>query len=99
MTFQQVQKYERGANRVGASALYEIAKALSTPVGALFDGLPGISAPACRSEGKLARFIGAEDSATIIELLPNLEETGCGSAIAELIREIAAARGTKRRPI
>ena len=32
LTFQQIQKYERGANRVSASKLYEIARALSTPV-------------------------------------------------------------------
>ena len=39
LTFQQVQKYERGANRVSASKLYEIAKALEAPVAYFFDGL------------------------------------------------------------
>jgi transcriptional regulator with XRE-family HTH domain len=39
LTFQQVQKYERGANRVSASKLYEIAAALSTPVSFFFEGL------------------------------------------------------------
>ena len=39
LTFQQVQKYERGANRVSASKLYEIAKALQTSVAYFFDGL------------------------------------------------------------
>jgi transcriptional regulator with XRE-family HTH domain len=37
VTFQQVQKYERGANRIGASRLYYIAKALDVAVRALFD--------------------------------------------------------------
>ncbi len=40
LTFQQVQKYERGANRVGASRLFELAKALSVPVSYFFDDLP-----------------------------------------------------------
>ncbi len=39
LTFQQVQKYERGANRVSASKLWEIARSLSTPIGFFFDGL------------------------------------------------------------
>lgn len=39
LTFQQVQKYERGANRVSASKLYEIARALEAPVSYFFDGL------------------------------------------------------------
>ena len=39
LTFQQVQKYERGANRVSASKLYEIARSLQTPVAFFFEGL------------------------------------------------------------
>ncbi|HEY5411985.1 MAG TPA: helix-turn-helix transcriptional regulator, partial [Caulobacteraceae bacterium] len=39
LTFQQVQKYERGANRVSASKLYEIARALSVPTPYFFEGL------------------------------------------------------------
>src|SRR5262245_52045921 len=39
LTFQQVQKYERGVNRVSASKLYEIAKSLKTPISFFFDGL------------------------------------------------------------
>jgi len=41
LTFQQVQKYERGANRVGSSRLYEFAKALDVPVSYFFDEMPG----------------------------------------------------------
>lgn len=37
VTFQQIQKYERGTNRVGASRLQQIAKSLDVPVSALFD--------------------------------------------------------------
>src|SRR3954452_5745259 len=39
ITFQQVQKYERGANRVSASKLWDIAGALRTPVSYFYDGL------------------------------------------------------------
>lgn len=39
LTFQQVQKYERGTNRIGASRLYELSKVLKTPVAYFFEGL------------------------------------------------------------
>jgi len=38
VTFQQIQKYERGINRMGASRLYDFAKALGVPVSYFFDG-------------------------------------------------------------
>src|SRR5579864_3839930 len=41
LTFQQVQKYERAANRVSASKLFEIARALSTGVSYFYEGLAG----------------------------------------------------------
>ena len=40
LTFQQVQKYERGVNRIGASRLWELSSILDVPVGFFFDGLP-----------------------------------------------------------
>jgi transcriptional regulator with XRE-family HTH domain len=38
VTFQQIQKYERGINRMGASRLYDFSKALSVPVSYFFEG-------------------------------------------------------------
>ncbi|MGH6988569.1 MAG: helix-turn-helix domain-containing protein [Stellaceae bacterium] len=58
LTFQQVQKYERGANRIGASRLYDLSRVLDVPVSFFFDdinpavaaavaeGVPGLSEPA-----------------------------------------------------
>jgi len=40
LTFQQIQKYERGANRISSSRLYEFAKALDVPVSYFFDEIP-----------------------------------------------------------
>jgi len=39
VTFQQIQKYERGTNRVSSSKLYEIAQKLDTPLASFFEGL------------------------------------------------------------
>ena len=43
VTFQQVQKYENGKNRVGASRLHQVATALNVPITELFDGASGRS--------------------------------------------------------
>ncbi len=40
LTFQQVQKYERGANRIGASRLHHISEVLDVPISYFFEGLP-----------------------------------------------------------
>jgi transcriptional regulator with XRE-family HTH domain len=42
ITFQQVQKYEKGSNRISASRLYFTAKILGVPVQFFFDDLPGV---------------------------------------------------------
>ena len=42
ITFQQVQKYEKGVNRVGAGRLVRVAEALGVPVMTLLDGIPGV---------------------------------------------------------
>jgi transcriptional regulator with XRE-family HTH domain len=46
LAFQQVQKYERGANRIGASRLYEIALFFDVPVSFFFDKTDPVHAPA-----------------------------------------------------
>src|SRR6201981_4255947 len=46
LTFQQVQKYERGANRVGASRLYDLSRVLDVPGSFFFDDIDQVRAPA-----------------------------------------------------
>lgn len=64
LTFQQVQKYERGTNRVGASRLFDLSRILDVPIGFFFEELPdqqapgGGGAPALRAFG----FAEAQDS-------------------------------------
>ncbi|HEX6441204.1 MAG TPA: helix-turn-helix transcriptional regulator [Stellaceae bacterium] len=46
LTFQQVQKYERGANRIGASRLYHLGRVLDVPVSFFYDDMDPVRAPA-----------------------------------------------------
>jgi transcriptional regulator with XRE-family HTH domain len=62
LTFQQVQKYERGANRIGAGRLFELSKALDVPVSYFFEELPeeaeGGGPPKGLAEGAPSRYEG-----------------------------------------
>jgi transcriptional regulator with XRE-family HTH domain len=58
LTFQQVQKYEKGSNRISASKLYQIAKLLAVPVAYFFEGLEApADASATSSIGRWNRVI------------------------------------------
>lgn len=57
LTFQQVQKYERGANRISASKLFEIARYLQAPVAYFFEGLSEQTAMEGFSESQPEQFV------------------------------------------
>jgi transcriptional regulator with XRE-family HTH domain len=85
ITFQQVQKYEKGANRISASRLYFTAKILGVPVQFFFDDLPGIE-----GHGGLAE---AREEDTVLSSLMNSD----GVSLAKAFRDADSA--TKRKLI
>ena len=67
ITFQQIQKYEKGANRVGASGLQAIATVLNVPVSFFFEDAPGES-------GEVIRGLSEESStAYVVDFLNSAE--------------------------
>lgn len=75
LTFQQIQKYERGANRVSASKLQEIASSLNTSVGYFFEGLPAAgSAGRAKQDNAdtLTRFLASAENLELVTILPKL---------------------------
>ncbi len=63
LTFQQVQKYERGTNRIGASRLYQLSKVLDVPVSFFFDDMP----PQVAQTGQRRPFGFSESEAAVYE--------------------------------
>ena len=59
LTFQQIQKYERGSNRMGSSRLYEFANVLDVPVSYFFDEIPSnvLAEKAKRGQGQKGRGV------------------------------------------
>lgn len=64
--FQQIQKYETGANRVSASRLWDIADALSVEVSFFFEGLDNDNAPSRESEGLPADLLGDKEALDLV---------------------------------
>jgi transcriptional regulator with XRE-family HTH domain len=96
LTFQQVQKYERGANRVSASKLYEIAAALKTPIAYFFEGLADPSAdndeddrPRAAVEQSVHAFLTTAEGLELASLFPRLARGRLRRRILELVRAIA----------
>jgi transcriptional regulator with XRE-family HTH domain len=85
ITFQQVQKYEKGTNRISASRLYYAAKVLGVPVQAFFEDLPNVDGNSGFGES------GVDD--TIMTSLMNSE----GIQLAKAFRD--ADSSTKRKLI
>ena len=71
LTFQQVQKYERGANRVSASKLFAIAQALGVPVGSFFADLEGTGVD-LSGLSEFSDFLTLQRSAELIRAYRNL---------------------------
>ena len=62
LTFQQVQKYERGVNRVGASRLFDLSRVLDVPISFFFDDMPEpLAAAAGARRGRVAGFAEAQE--------------------------------------
>jgi len=93
LTFQQVQKYERGANRVSASKLYEIAAALRAPVSYFFDGLADPTGdegrdPSPSEEGLVHAFLMTTEGLELAKLFPRIGRGPVRRRVLDLLRAI-----------
>jgi transcriptional regulator with XRE-family HTH domain len=71
LTFQQVQKYEKGANRISAGKLHELSRLFNTPVQFFFDGMVGAvnrrgNSKSAAALDPLTRFGGTSDGMKIV---------------------------------
>jgi transcriptional regulator with XRE-family HTH domain len=83
LTFQQVQKYEKGANRIGASRLQQISRTLDVPPAFFFEGAPSFEAAA---GGPQSRLGVGEDSNTsyVADFLSTAEGLHLNMAFARI---------------
>jgi transcriptional regulator with XRE-family HTH domain len=93
LTFQQVQKYERGSNRISASKLYEIAKALKAPVAYFFEGYGENEAIEGFSESESEQFVHGflmtTEGIELAEAFPRIKNPKFRRRILDLVRTLA----------
>ncbi|MBN9318254.1 MAG: hypothetical protein BGN86_01810 [Caulobacterales bacterium 68-7] len=90
LTFQQVQKYERGHNRVSASKLFEIANALQTDVGYFFQGMSSHnSAPPTHEDRAIAEFASSDFGRELILALNGVPARNVRRGMLALAKALA----------
>jgi len=91
ITFQQVQKYEKGTNRIGASRLQHVSGILQVPIAYFFEGTPGQmkakgNAP---SSTYVSDFIATTDGLTLAKAFTQIKNVNVRHQIVKLVNEIA----------
>ena len=89
LTFQQVQKYEKGANRVGASRLQHIAHILQVPVSFFFEGLPLPSEASSEEGAYIDHFLATSDGLSLTKHFMRIKDPKTRRRIVDLVEQIA----------
>lgn len=98
ITFQQVQKYEKGANRIGASRLYLIAEILNVSVQSFFDGADAVveNAPGAyegakdEAIDKYEEFIRSPGGIDLCKSFVNIDDSAVRKRIVALVKSVSA---------
>src|SRR6187399_2479028 len=94
LTFQQVQKYEKGTNRIGASRLQQISHILQVPVSFFFEGAPSLGG---RPEGQadapspayVSDFLATSDGLALTKSFMRIKDAKLRRRIVDLVEQIA----------
>ena len=103
LTFQQVQKYEKGVNRIGASRLFDLAHVLGVPVQFFYDeidpaghnGHQGMSGFAERpAETYVVDFLGSRDGLELNKAFVRITDPKVRRSVIDLVRSLAGSEET-----
>jgi transcriptional regulator with XRE-family HTH domain len=91
LTFQQVQKYEKGVNRIGASRLLHMAGILDVSIEFFFEGIPGLRAGGFADDSLVAEFLMRSDSDRLVRGFLKLKDDEARRRVADLVDWLASA--------
>jgi transcriptional regulator with XRE-family HTH domain len=106
LTFQQVQKYEKGTNRIGASRLQQISQILQVPVAFFFEGAPVISGEYEPSSGMheapspayVSDFLATSDGLSLTKAFMRIKDAKLRRRIVDLVQQIAGEEADTKEP-
>ena len=96
LTFQQVQKYEKGANRIGASRLQQISHILQVPVSFFFEGAPqtpgqpASGAAEAPSPAYVSDFLATSDGLALTKAFMGIKDAKLRRRSVDLVEQIAS---------
>ena len=97
LTFQQVQKYEKGANRISASRLQHLCKILNVPVSFFFEGVPQTNGTPDPVEGgeaaAMTDLLATPDGIALVTAYTRVRDLKVRRAIIALVEQIVAGPG------
>ena len=99
VTFQQVQKYEKGVNRIAASRLFDIASALQQPVSRFFEGLSHGRAAGV-AEGKqdyIDDALATPEGAQLMSVFASIKSQRVRRKVVDLVRTLAEEAAESKR--
>jgi transcriptional regulator with XRE-family HTH domain len=93
LTFQQVQKYEKGTNRIGASRLQQISQILQVPVAFFFEGAPNIAgrpvgAADAPSPAYVSDFLASSEGLALTKAFMHIKDAKVRRRIVDLVEAI-----------
>ena len=88
-TFQQVQKYEKGTNRIGAGRLQHIASIQQVPISFFFEGAPGQSDILDTSCDDVSGFLATPDGLALTKSYMHIQNAKLRRSIVALVKQIA----------
>lgn len=96
ITFQQVQKYEKGMNRVGASRLQNIAEILNVPIPYFFEESPGMLGEGAEAGGNgLNEFISSKEGIALASAFIAIEDKRVRQNVLNLLRSLGPAASSQ----
>lgn len=93
ITFQQIQKYEKGTNRIGASRLHQIAQVLGVPIDFLYEGAPQAEGATGLAESPsppyVVDFLTTAEGLELMKGFMGIKDTRVRRRIVDLVRVLA----------
>jgi transcriptional regulator with XRE-family HTH domain len=97
LTFQQIQKYEKGINRIGASRLFDLAQVLGVPVQFFYEDAPNSGEPSLMvggfaekpAENAIVEFLRSRDGLELNKAFVRISDAKARRAIVDLVRSLA----------
>lgn len=94
LTFSQIQKYEKGTNRIGAGRLYQIATFLGVQPSHFFEGLEGIEG---RGAGDNGAGLARDDMQVLADAFVSIADSETRASVLALVRQLASDSMPRRR--